>query len=155
MVEGLSHDWVTYSIWPGERLMWVCWTTHTAKWSNTNALDTKLKISLSCRTPSVTIQKHGLPDLQFLPKMESQDWITWRLCYQPTGAHPLQFPLFQNRIWQRRIRIWKCMRKKSFVEGRQWRQKYQGIWIHFPLFKTLNCSAPRKSCMQHGVMIML
>ena len=88
-------------------------------------------------------------------KLESQDWITWRLCYQPTGAHPLQFPLFQNRIWQRRIRIWKCMRKKSFVEGRQWRQKYQGIWIHFPLFKTLNCSAPGKSCMQHGVMIML
>ena len=39
------------------------------------------------------IQKHGLPGLQSLPKMESQDWITWRWYYQPTGARPLQFPL--------------------------------------------------------------
>ena len=53
MVEGLSCDWVKYNIWPGERLMWVCWTTHTAKWRDTNAVDAKLKIFLSCRTPSV------------------------------------------------------------------------------------------------------
>ena len=32
-------------------------------------MDAKLKISLSCRTLSVRIQKHGLPDLQFLPKI--------------------------------------------------------------------------------------
>ena len=25
--------------------MWVCWTTHRTKWSNTNVMDTKLKIS--------------------------------------------------------------------------------------------------------------
>ena len=70
MVERLSHDWVKYSIWPGERLMWVFWITHTAKWSNTNALDTKLKISLSCRTPSVTIQKQ----LVFQIFSSSQKW---------------------------------------------------------------------------------
>ena len=34
-----------YSIWPGERLVWVCWTTYRPKWSNTNAMDTKLKKS--------------------------------------------------------------------------------------------------------------
>ena len=39
------HNWVKYSIWPGERLVWVCWTTHRTKWSNTNVMDTKLKIS--------------------------------------------------------------------------------------------------------------
>ena len=70
------HHWVKYSIWQGERLVQVCWTTDRAEWSNINAMDTKLKISLSHRTPSVTIQTCGLPGLQSLLKMESQDWIT-------------------------------------------------------------------------------
>lgn len=36
----------------------------------------------------------------------------------------LQFPWFQNRIWLRRIRIQKCIRKK-LCGGRTMRQKYQ------------------------------
>ena len=36
--------------------MQVCWTTHRTKWSNTNVMDTKLKVSLSCRKPSVTFR---------------------------------------------------------------------------------------------------
>ena len=39
-------------------------------------MDAKLKISLSCRTPLARIQMHGLPGLQSLLNMESQDWIT-------------------------------------------------------------------------------
>ena len=153
MVKRFSHNWVKYRIWPGERLVRVCWTTHRTKWSDTNAMDTKLKISLSHRTPSVTIQKCGLPGLQSLLEMETQDSITGRPCYQPTGpsftkiclsmkvngvirflqvdqkaawrilqgtngchwrwTRWLQFLWFQNRIWWRRIRIRKCMRKRA------------------------------------------
>ena len=53
------------------------------------SLDTNLKITSSCSTTLTTIQKRGVPGLQSLPKMEKRGWITWRPCYQRTGARPL------------------------------------------------------------------
>ena len=195
MVKRFSHNWVKYRIWPGERLVRVCWTTHRTKWSDTNAMDTKLKISLSHRTPSVTIQKCGLPGLQSLLEMETQDSITGRPCYQPTGLSFTKICLSMkvngvirflqvdqkaangfcrvrmgvigdeqdgcsssdSRIgfgeggsgyenaWEKELRGVRTMEKKQ----------YQGVQIHLPLVKTLNCSTQGKSCMQHGVMIKL
>ena len=102
------------------------------------------------------IQKRGLPGLQSLPKngVTGLDHLETVLpTYWSTSFAVPIIP--ESNLMEEDQDMKKCMRKKSFVEGRQWRQKYQGIWIHFPLFKTLNCSAPGKSCMQHGVMIML
>ena len=61
----------------------------------------------------------------------------------------------QNRIWWRRIKIWKHMWKQSFVECRQQRQKYRGIWLHLHSIKTLNNSTQGRRCMWHKAMIML
>ena len=47
------------------------------------------KFPFSRSTPLVTMQKRGLQCLQSLPKMETRAWITWRPCYQRTGARPL------------------------------------------------------------------
>ena len=77
------HHWVEYSIWQSERLVRVCWTTYRPKWSDTNVMDTNLKISLSCKKPSVTFRSSVSQDtmccmtFQITTAQESTDRTHW------------------------------------------------------------------------------
>ena len=89
---------------------------------------------------------------RFFPKSNNLGSSNWNHCW---SRRRLQLSWFQNRIWWRRVRIRKCVRKRSLVGCGKRRQKYQGFRIHLRSIKKLNCSVQGKSCMRSKVMIML
>ena len=105
LLSTFSWKFVYWGTWPGERLARVWWALIEQREAilvqSRITINIRLKIAFSPMhwilswkfhfsrsKPLVTIQKCGLQCLQSLPKMEIPDWITWRPCYQPTGARP-------------------------------------------------------------------